>query len=137
MQLKEAGITILFNEDGLKIELHDEEAGVLFAHVALNAAQTCQAMSRLSQTRCNVEVRNLEKVGKREEYKPFIFPIPDDVGYGKERDRAATQAALELCPEGWTPDTYFGSQDSFLIQDGKPMARCMIRRWVDVDEGGD
>ena len=131
MKLNEGRISILFSDEGLKIELEDSDAVIRFAEIKLNPEQTCQALSRLSGTHCNIEVVGLDKVGKKREHKDLVFPIPKDAGYGDQRRTIASDLALKACPEGWTPSLYFGSQNSFFQdEDGNYMARCTIMRWV-------
>ena len=49
------GITLLFNSDGLHIQLHDKDSCITFADVQLTQKQTCQAMARLSRLDCDTE----------------------------------------------------------------------------------
>lgn len=122
-----ASISMLFGEDGLRIEVRDALSRAGFVDIFLTPEQVCMAFSRLSNTPCKMEIRDLDKIGKKMEHKSFEFEI---LGEGKES--AAIQAA-KVCPEGWTPELYFGSQNSFFERDDKRFARCTIRRWVDPD----
>ena len=40
------------------------------------------------------------------------------------------QEIKKECPDGWTPDLHFSSQDSFFHKDYELWARTKIRRWV-------
>ena len=125
-------ITLLFNEDGLNIEVHDDDAVITFLEIQLNQKQTCQALSRLSYTECQeVEVRNLDHVGKIRERQGFIFEMPKSDW--NTRQEIAANKALELCPEGWIPDIYFGSQDSFFAENNVEYARTSMSRWIERD----
>ena len=125
-----AAITLLFSEDGFRLELHDRDAGEQFVRIHLNNKQTCQVLSRLACTECeSAEVFNLECVGKKLEHKPFEFRMPDNISY-KDRKEIAIAEAQKQCPEGWVPDTYFGSKDSFVIRNKEQWAKTTIRRWV-------
>jgi len=127
MRLENAKITMLFSEDGLRIELRDGDANITFARVTLNPAKACHAMSRLCNVECECEVVGLDLVGKHMVHKPLEFEI-GNVEYKNRKDTAILLAS-EKCPDGWVPDLYFGSQDSFFVKDGVNMARCTIRRW--------
>lgn len=134
MKLKQGQIDIFFEEGGLKIRLRDGLAGTTFAEVHLNQKQTLQALSRLSHTHCDIEVRGLENVGKRMVHKSLEFPISKDSIYGPERQAVAIKRMEEAMPDGWSTDGYFGSQESFFERDGERWARITIRKWVDIDE---
>ena len=129
MELREGKVTILFNHEGLTIALHDDMSSVTFATATLNTEQVCKAFSRLSHCDATIDVHALDKVGKVMEHKPLIFEMPKDVEYS-ERAKIAYDLALGAAPKGWTPDRYFGAQNSFFRKDGKDFARCTIRRWV-------
>ncbi len=125
-------ITFLFNHDGATIELYDEEAGITFLKVELTSEQVATAFSRLAHTKCqNIEVFGLDKIGKKMEYKPLIFEVPEDLAYHpKERDKILIPLLNKACPKGWEASNYFNSKDSFLNKDRKYYARTIIRRWV-------
>lgn len=127
MELKDAGVTILAGEDKVTIEIRDREAATTFLKVTLTPVQFCQVLSRLSNTDCKAEVFGLDRIGKKMEHKEFEFEMPD--AKWEERSEVAAETALRLCPDGWIPSSYFGSQDSFFKRDGKNMARTTIRRW--------
>lgn len=121
-------ITLLFNHDGLRIEVTDKEASVRFLDIELNQKQTCQALSRLGNTPCEIRVQGLDRIGKKHECKIFEFEL-GNVEWLKEKE-SAIKKVKKLCPEGWVPDLYFSSQSSFFTKDGKKCARTFIRRWV-------
>lgn len=130
IQLKDARITFLVSEAGATIEFYDADACVAFAKATITPDQLCQAMSRLMHTSCKIEVRDLDKIGKTMESKEFVFEMPSDAMYKSEQREIAAKLAKKACPEGWIPDTYFNSQNSFFTNASKHMARCIIRRWV-------
>jgi hypothetical protein len=127
-------ITILCDEDGATIELHDEDASLTFARVKLTSTQYCQALGRLAYTPCfSMEVKGLDKVGKQMENRPLIFEVPKELPYKRdERDKLLIPILEKVCPEGWVYDMGFHSQDSFFSKDGKSYAKTTIRRWVKV-----
>ena len=129
MKLKNGRITMLASEDGMKIELHDNDASITFAHIKLTPIQLAQALGRLGYTECEIEVRLLDKIGKKMEHKGFTFELPETDTF-RNKD-LAKKIGAESCPEGWESDLHFGSQGSFFTKDGKQYARTTIRRWVD------
>jgi hypothetical protein len=127
MKLNDASITILVSENNTTIKIYDEDADVQFCEIELTSKQFCQALGRLAHTHCEIEVRGLEKLGKKMEHKNFEFEISNK-DYGDKV--VACQIVKKLCPDGWTPDYYFGSRGSFYGNNDKSYARCIIRRWV-------
>ena len=126
-------ITVLFSADGLHLKVTDKPSGVTFLDITMNAAQVCQAFSRLSNvqvTEC--EIKGLDKIGKRHEHKSFTVTIPGDIDYNT-RQEIARQKLLEECPEGWVPDLYLGSQNSFSYnyKTKQTTVTTFIRRWVE------
>jgi hypothetical protein len=128
-----AGITMLFDHNGLTIEVEDNLSHCQFVTIRLDAEQTCKALSRLGLTPCIIEVGGLTKVGKKMEWETFEFEIPSDLEiYSDEGRKILNDLADKACPEGWEISNYFGSRDSFFIKDDKSFARTTIRRWVEV-----
>lgn len=127
----EGRITLLFSNNGLEIEIMDNGSRTTFVRAALSPEQVVQAMSRLANTECSLVVSRgaLERVGTVAEHKKFEFKIGNSVDWRDKKDEAIKLAKLE-CPEGWIPDLYFSSQDSFFTKDGEQWARTTIRRWV-------
>ena len=131
MKLK-GQLTLLFNQDGMHIEIRDPASGKTFISLELDAKQTCQALSRLGHTHCEMKVHDLDKVGLTKEWKPWEFPCGGNVwDQGKHHIR---KKACDLCPEGWEPDLGFNSQGSFFTKGDVPWARTTIRRWVKKEE---
>jgi hypothetical protein len=78
-----------------------------------------------------MEVFDLDRVGKNMEHKRLEFQMPSGVvETAYTRDEVAAMRAKDNCPDGWVPDLYFNSQDSYFKEMGKDMAHCTIRRWV-------
>lgn len=127
MKLKNSRITILFDREGLNIDIIDNDASITFVKIHLTPEQTVMALSRLSYTPCSIEIQGIKYVGKKMEWKTLEFEIPDDYMKYKEN---ALKVVEDKCPKGWTSDNYFNRQDSFFKKDGKQCARVTIRRWI-------
>jgi len=123
-------ISILINRESTTIEIRDKEACTIFAQITLTPDQLSSALSRLSQTPCEIKVGGLEKIGKVHENGTLEFEIPENIA-SKKNDDDLHKVATSLLKDGWVADKYFSSQRTFFTKDGKPHARCTIRRWVD------
>jgi len=136
MKLKSATITILFNRGGLEIQLEDRDASKRFAVIKLTPEQVCTSFSQLVYTPCEIELHDLDKVGKKMEHKVFEFPMPENALTSYDK-KTAIKEVKRICPKGWTPDLHFSSRNSFFYKDErnlrKPYARTRIRRWVNND----
>ena len=128
MKLKDGRITMLAGEDGMKIELHDNEASITFVCIKLTPKQLSRALGRLGYTECKIEVHGLDKVGKKMEHKSIEFELPETHTFMDKK--IAEKVGIAVCPEGWVPDLYFGSQTSFFTKDKIQYARMTIRRWA-------
>ena len=128
-KLKNGKITILFRQDGLKIEVEDGGSSVRFVDITLTQEQLCRALSREACVPCDITLSGLDKIGKTLQHRKFVFELPPDTNYSNKKEKAQEQIKLK-CPEGWEPDIYFNSQDSFFTKDDKEYARTTIRQWV-------
>jgi len=129
MQLEDGRITILASPEKVDIEIRDHSAAISFVRVRMTPEQWATALSRLAYTTCDVHVRGLERVGLTMENRAFTFPLPEGTDYKDQKERAIEEVE-HICPEGWEPDLWFNSQDSFYKLEGWPYARTTIRRWV-------
>jgi hypothetical protein len=123
-------ITLLVNQEGTTITIRDKESSLNLCEVTLTPQQLSAALSRLAHTPCELEIfeKSFEHVGKKLETDRLEFEIP--VGFIRANKELVNKLALEATPEGWVPDLYFNSQNSFFTRDGKNYAMCVVRRWV-------
>ena len=112
----------------ISIQVKDVGARITFLEVEIDYDKFTQAITGLSSMECDLTTRGLDCVGKTMETKPFSFPFPHK-NYGNMKEKAV-KMAKELCPEGWTVDTYFGSKDSFQGCGKDCVAHTKITRWV-------
>lgn len=115
--------------DSIAITITDKDSSTAFLQMVMTREQFINAtMNRLAQTEVgSAFIENIERVGKHLELDTLVVEIP------KHGDTAsAGKIAQEQCPEGWVPDLYFQSQNSFFTgDDRKNYARTTIRRWVE------
>lgn len=133
MKIEEGRITILVSEERTTIEIKDDKASTTFCKVTLTPKQFSQALSRLSQTKCDVEVFALDRIGKIHENESFKFEIPKGLrssAKSKELTALCIKSLSELDMTEWIPDGYFARQNTFSEKDGKTYATATIRRWV-------
>lgn len=133
MKLENASITLLINQDRTTIEIRDNDAATTFIRVGLTPQQLSEALSRVSHTECSVDIYGIDKVGKTHECNRFNFEITEKLRHDRDKtDELYILAKEELAKAGmhdWTPDKYFGSQDSFFSRGGKYFASVIIRKW--------
>lgn len=124
-------ITIYVSDEGAHIQIEDREANTTFCDIKMTPKQFTTAIGRQVNVKVeSMEIRGLSKVGKKHENKTFEFSLcVEDVPY-TGREVLAKKVVKDKCPEGWIPDNYFKSQDSFFKRDGIAWARCTIRRYV-------
>ena len=127
-----ARVTILVDRDGAAIEIEDDDAAITFVKLEMSTDQFCSAIGRLSSCETlSCKVNGLDRVGKNHECKKFEFLIGDKNTAFDKRKEIAYDIAVKSCPEGWEPDKYFGSQDSFFTKGEELWGRVTIRRWVE------
>ena len=125
----EGKISILINPDATTIEVEDENANTRFLTITLTPEQLSAALSRQMAIECEIEVKGLEKIGKKHENKSFEFEIPSDLASSRNENELQ-KLAQSLLNDGWIAESYFSSQNSFFKKDGVQYARCTIRRWI-------
>lgn len=128
MELK-GKITILISREGTTIEIEDENSNTRFVKVFLTPEQLSAVLSRQASVECELKVVKLERVGKKHENKSFEFEIDKEKASSSNTDELYEIAKSKLS-DGWIPDKYFSSQNSFYKKDGKQYANCTIRRWI-------
>ena len=131
MQL-DGDITILVDGEKVKFEFRDEHSRVRFLVVEMDPVQFCAALGRLAHRPIKMDFRGLDKIGKVQEHRTMDFPMPEGTPrYDRTAQKMiAREEAERLCSDGWEPDPFFNSQDSFFDLDGFMYARTTIRRWV-------
>ncbi len=133
MKINDGRITFLVGNESTTIEIFDADANIIFAKIKLTNEQFVQALSRLANTECDLEVFGLKNVGKKREKRDLIFKVSDTVIY-QNRIEKAKSLVKSFCPEGWEPAMYFGSQSSFFVKDKKLFAKTYMYRWVDYEK---
>jgi hypothetical protein len=129
-QLKEAAITFLVGRDRISLEVHDMVSREYVCKIEMNPEQLASALGRLGYTPVeSCWVGDAEKFNKTMEIDRIEFPLPAGTDY-RNRKQAAKAMAFNHCPNGWEPDLWFNSRNSFKTVDGTEWARTSIRRWV-------
>ena len=115
----------------ISIKVRDDNSRITFLEIEIDLAKFTECLTGLSEVDCNIKTRGLGKVGKTKEMKPFEFEMPEDKKWDNDRKVIAANLASKLAPEGWKPELYFNSQNSFFDKDGKQYARTSLLRWID------
>lgn len=122
-----ASITFLIREEGATLEIVDETSRVRVVKLKLTCEDVCRMFSRHAFLPCFVEYGNLSRVGKKLVLDNIKFEMPV-CDYNK-RNEIAYSKAVELCPEGWQVDNYFGSKNNWFNKDNKNYCNATIRKW--------
>ena len=135
MKLKDPRISLRIDADKTTIEILDNASVTTFITITLTPEQLSSAMSRLSRSECEVEITNLDVVGKKRITQELLFEIPKNVEFMADRSQLI-DLTKQNTPIDWIASTYFGSQNSFFTaKDGKRYARTTMYKWVeDQDE---
>lgn len=136
MSEKNADITISrLSGDGesIRVSIRDRISSQEVVEIELTLEDFALALTGRAHTQGDARWRGLDRVGKRMEMEKWEFELPASVDFTNEKE-AARAIATSTCKSGWTPDTYFNSQNSFFTLDGKRWARTTIRRWVSETE---
>lgn len=129
----DVNVSIIGSGEGVVLEVRDALSRCRIVRIELSHEKFCQMVMRsIAEEPCVATVGDLSKVGKRKVSDVLTFELPSGTG-GLPREDVAAQLAKELCPDGWEPDCYFGSQGSFFYRDDKTFARCRIYRWEDAE----
>ena len=128
MKLK-GKISILINRNSTTIEIEDDVANTTFCKITLTPQQLSDALSRLSSVDCEINVVNLDRVGKKHEWMTYEFEIPENLASTTKEEELQKKAQSQLS-DGWTASGYFSSQNTFFKKDGKQFARVTCRRYI-------
>lgn len=131
--LEEGEITILINRDDVLIEISDGKSRLDIIKLTMNHKNFCKALSREANNPCKIELYdNKGYLNRKMEVDKISFPMPIDSEFDslENREKIAYEQALKFCPEGWEPDDYFSSKDSFFYIGEYFYGKAIIRRWV-------
>ena len=123
-------------EETIKITIKDVDAASEVITLELSYEAFTQAITGLSLVSCDMTLGDLEVVGRVREQSSLIFEIPEGARSSKGKSDIIKAAALAT-PNGWTPPTYFGSQNSFFKKGGVEYATGLMLRWVEKEGSTD
>ena len=120
---------------GTTLEITDDKSHCTFLRANITEEQLVLMMGRMACVKIEATVVALDKVGKRCEFKEFVFKVSDKDDFGhEERKEKAIEEGLKQTPDGWIMETYFGSQSSFFDKGKEVWARTRIERYIDETE---
>ncbi len=116
----------------IQITVTDEDARIEFLQLRMSPEAFGRCVTGQSMIECDLEVRDLENVGKVFERQPLEFQLSDEnQSWSAEVKIIAAKEADRRAPDGWFASHYFGSQNSFFTKNGENWARTYMYRWVD------
>lgn len=115
-------------------EIKDCESAVVFLEFSVSDSDLIDALRGRAFVEADLEVSQLDKVGKTKTIKQISFELPPNT---KASERAilaeelVDKFVLEVYGEGWTASKYFSSQNSFTTDkvSGNLVAHTHISRW--------
>ena len=117
------------NTDGfIEIQLEDKLSSQRFLEVKVPFDLFAQILTGASSREVELEVEGLDRIGKKMLMDNMDFVMPEHTY--ENRKQVAYEEAKRICPEGWEPDSYFGSKKSFYQRDKQDWVQCIIRKWV-------
>lgn len=121
-------ITLLVNSNRTTIEVTDESSGIRFLEIKLTPEQLSRALSREALIPCEIDVRGLDKIGKKLEvdFREFEIGTPANK-IAKDKLTEFIQGQLQ---DGWIVSDTFTSKGSFFDKNGVSYVRATLRRWV-------
>ena len=115
------------SSDHVNIRIVDNASRIQFVEVSLSVEQYGYLITGLSEQECEMQVRGLDKVGKHRvsESRTIFCPIRS---YNKE---TLVQWLVDNAQEeGWTLDTYLGSQSSIKHREDGVMLQYRVYKFV-------
>lgn len=115
------------------IEITDELSGMTFVHVELDLQAFAMAITGLSMVEGEMELNNLDYVGKRREMKYETVPV--DSGFMRYEEAANLATPFEV--DGWQSMLHKGARVEVQHKGKRDKEEFYLQlafvRWVDVD----
>lgn len=124
------------NHNKIHIEVQCSESLAHFLAIELTTDQFAMLVTGCHQSDIKMEVRGLDKVGKRR-IREDRQVVCDHVDYGiNSYDSDALERWIEYhCREhGWTINSSLRSQKSIILVDGGVQLNYSVCKWVDIEE---
>lgn len=114
----------------ISITIVDENSRIEFIDAEISYENFTQAITGLGHQEMEIEVRGLDRVGKKVVCEDRIIECPL-----KTHDRNVYRAWLDdnAQEEGWLLNSYLGSQNSISYKDGKTILRYRVTKYVDQE----
>jgi hypothetical protein len=115
------------SDDKISVSFVDDASRTEFLDVQLSMSEMMSALTGLAYVPVKGEVRGLDVVGKERvrEKRSITYP-------GRSSDRSVMQKWLteNAQEEGWTVDSYLGSQSSISYKDGETILNYAVFKFV-------
>ncbi len=127
-QLSISRLSYGYDRRKIKIIVQDTDAEIKFLEIEMDLCKFVECITGLPSVDCDMELKNIQNLGKQKERKTIEFQLPKEKYLLK--DEEIIEIAKKHVPEGWTCDMYFDSKGSFFTKDDKRFARTDIVRWI-------
>jgi hypothetical protein len=114
-------------EGYISIRIQDEKSLVTFFDGEMSLTDFAQAITGFSDQPIPAEVRGLDFLGKTRVREDRTIECPLDTCKKEELEQWLHENAQE---EGWTLNTYLGSQNSVKRTEGKTILRYSVTKYV-------
>jgi hypothetical protein len=119
------------SSDRVNIRIKDSATRIQFVELSLSVEDYGYLISGLSEIECEMKVRGLANVGKRMVTEPRATVCPVK-SYSRD---VLQQWLLDYAQEdGWTLDTYLGSQGSITHKDDGVLLRYRVYKYVQEEQ---
>jgi len=124
-------LSIVRSSDGfIRLSIVDELSHAQFVELKLTYEQFAEAVTGCHTPDIDMEVRGLNRVGKRRVRQSRSVLCPLNV---YNRELLQTWLVENCQEEGWTIDTYLGSQSSTKSVDGGTLLNYAVFKYVEVE----
>ena len=127
MNLDNTLLSMDINEYGVKISVRDTLARVDFLDINIRPEQFFELLHswKTLELKCDMNLYNIDKVGKKKEIKEWRCIIPEFIG--RDDYGSLINYTFKIIPEGWEL-----CNKSFKINFDDKVVKVDICRWVDI-----
>ena len=97
------------------LEVIDEASMIKVATIRLTNDQVCSILSNTMTTGIKAAINNDSRLGKTMVNENMKLELPFDSIYPKDLKKVH-EFVVQNTPEGWIPDEYYGSKNSFVSE---------------------
>lgn len=129
----EGKLTILIGEESSRIEVVDSLSGIRFLSITLNPEQLSRLLSREGLVHVDMDIRGLDRIGKKLEQKTVTLELPSYLcGYYNRKNTNKLKEYVDAhLSDGWECRDYFGFKGAFgRNEQGNEVVNALCVRWL-------